>query len=65
MNTASAGAEALDLGRILVDAGDGVAEVGEAGAGNQADIACSDHGDAHGEGSLEGRRRTPDTEGIF
>ena len=42
-----AAVERLDLGRILVDAADVVAEIGKAGAGDQADIACSDHRDPH------------------
>ncbi|MNI47080.1 hypothetical protein D3C73_1015780 [compost metagenome] len=40
--------QALDLGSVLVDAGHRVAEIGETGAGHQADIARSNHGDAHG-----------------
>jgi len=36
-----------DLGLILVDTGHFVAEVGEAGPGNEADIAGADHGNAH------------------
>ena len=38
--------ELIDFRRILVDAGHLVAEVAEAGAGNQPDIAGSDDGDA-------------------
>ena len=38
----------LDLARVLVDAGDLVAEVGEADAGDEAHIAGSDHGEFHG-----------------
>ncbi len=48
-----AGLEALDLGGVLVDAGDLVAEVGEAGAGDQADIARTDHRNAHGALSIQ------------
>ena len=44
-----AAVERLDLGRILVDAADVVAEIRKAGAGNQSDIACSDHRDTHRE----------------
>ena len=36
-----------NLGRILVDAGHVVAEIGKAGPGNEADIAGADHGNAH------------------
>ena len=43
-----AAAQPRDLARVLVDAGDVDAELGEAGAGDQADIAGADHGDAHG-----------------
>ena len=38
---------AVDLGPVLVDAADAVAKVGEARAGNEADIAGADHRDAH------------------
>src|SRR5262245_54606750 len=37
-----------DLVGVLVDAGDGVAEVGKTGAGDQADITGTDHCNAHG-----------------
>ena len=37
-----------DLVGVLVDAGDVVAEIGKAGAGDQADIAGTDHRYAHG-----------------
>src|SRR5690606_10255972 len=37
-----------DLRGVLVDAHHFVAEVGKAGAGNQSDIARTDHGDFHG-----------------
>jgi hypothetical protein len=40
-------AQAGDLGGFLVDADDVMAELGEAGAGHQPDIARPDHGDAH------------------
>ena len=36
-----------DLGRVLVDAGDDMAEVRKAGTRDQADIACPDHGNPH------------------
>ena len=42
-----AGVEAVDLGRVLVDAGHMVAEIGEAGAGHEPDIAGADHRDTH------------------
>ena len=37
----------LDLGRVLIDADDVVAEIGKAGARNEADIARADHCNAH------------------
>ena len=40
-------AQGGDLGRVLVDADDLMAEFRQAGAGNQADIARADHRDAH------------------
>ena len=36
-----------DLGRIIVDAGDDVAELGKACAGNQADITRANHRNVH------------------
>ena len=42
-----AGVEAVDLARVLVDAGHLVAEIGEAGARNEPDIAGADHRDTH------------------
>ena len=45
----------LDLGLVLVDAGDLDAELGEAGAGHQPDIAAADHHDAHRSRSFLGR----------
>ena len=36
-----------DLAGVLVDAGHDMAEVGKAGAGDQADITRADHGNAH------------------
>ena len=36
-----------DLARVLVDAGDHMAEIGKAGPRHEADIARSDHRDAH------------------
>ena len=39
--------EHADLGRVLVDAGDLEAELGEAGAGHKADIAGADHRNPH------------------
>ena len=41
------GAQRFDLGRILVDAGDGMSEIGKTGPGNEAHIAGADHGNAH------------------
>ena len=37
----------VDLARILVHADDCMAEIGKAGSGHQANIACSDHRHAH------------------
>ena len=42
-----AGVQAVDLGLVLVDAGHVMAEIGEAGAGHEPDIAGADHRDAH------------------
>ncbi len=42
-----AGIEAVDLVLVLVDAGHMVAEIGEAGARHEPDIAGADHRDAH------------------
>src|SRR6185295_13725715 len=42
-----AAAELGDLGRVVVDTGDLVSEVGKAGAGDEPDIACADHGNTH------------------
>ena len=42
-----AAAQGCDLVGVLVDAGDLVAEIGKAGAGNQPHIARADHGNAH------------------
>ena len=39
--------ERRDPRRLLVDAGDMMAEIGEAGPGNETDIAGADHGYAH------------------
>ena len=38
--------------RVGLDDGDLGAELGEAGAGDEADITAADHCDAHGLGSL-------------
>ena len=43
----AAGLEQLDLGLVHVQAQHVVAEVGQAGAGHEADIAGSDDGDFH------------------
>src|SRR5256885_1136241 len=43
----AAGVEQLDLARVLVDAHHVVAAVGEAGAGDQADVAGADDRDPH------------------
>ena len=40
--------ELLDLAGILVDAGHRMAEIGETGAGNEADIAGTDDRNTHG-----------------
>jgi hypothetical protein len=40
-------AQRRDLLLVLVDAGDVMAEIGKARAGNKADIAGADHRDAH------------------
>src|SRR5687768_11025487 len=37
-----------DLGRVLVDAGHVMAEIGQARPGNEADVAGADHRDMHG-----------------
>ena len=42
-----AGSQRLDLGLILVDAGDHMAEIGEACPGHQSDIPRPDHRNAH------------------
>ena len=39
--------EAVDLGFVLVDAADLMAEVGKAGARNEPDITSADHRDTH------------------
>ena len=39
----------VDLARILVHAGDDMAEIGKAGPGHQPHIAGPDHRHAHGE----------------
>ena len=56
--------QALDLGRILIDAGDDMAEISKAGAGNKPDIARADHGYAHFSSSpLQACARAPALEG--
>ena len=45
----AAGLQGLDLARILVDADHLMAELRQAGAGNQPNIARADHGDTHGD----------------
>ena len=52
-------AQARDLAGILVDADHVVAELGEAGAGHQADIARPDHGDTHRFSLSAGARAAP------
>ncbi len=42
------GLQLADLLRVLVDAGDGPAGIGETGAADEADIARPDHGDPEG-----------------
>ena len=39
--------QGVDLAGVLVDAGHLMAEIGKAGAGDQADIARADHGNLH------------------
>jgi hypothetical protein len=51
----AAGFENADLLGIEVEAEHVVADIGEAGAGNQADVAGADHGDFHA-GSSPGER---------
>ena len=46
--------ERRDLAGILVDAGDLMAEIGKAGAGNEPDIAGADHGHAHSHSPFTG-----------
>jgi hypothetical protein len=46
--------EAGDLGGVDVGAEDVVADVGEAGADDEADVAAADDGDSHG-GEVSGR----------
>ena len=41
--------QSLDLGRVLVDAGDVVAEIRETCAGDEADITRTDHRYAHAD----------------
>jgi hypothetical protein len=41
-------AEGLDAGGVDVDGGDFVAESGEAGSGDEADVTATDDGDVHG-----------------
>ena len=48
-----AGLEPLDLGRIDVDADHVVADFGEAGAGDQADVAGAEYRDAHMQAVLQ------------
>ena len=43
----SPGVQPLDLLRVDVDADDVIAGIGEAGAGDEADVAGAENGDAH------------------
>jgi hypothetical protein len=50
--------EGRDFVGVLVDAHDVMAEIGEAGPGNETDITSADHGDAHDKtGKKNGERR--------
>src|SRR6266852_4793458 len=42
-----------DLSRILVDAGDDMAEIGKACAGHEPYVSCANHCDAHAAQSFE------------
>ncbi len=60
-----AGAQALDLGGVDVDAPDVAAELGEAGGRHQADVAGADHSDrgalwAHEAGKASGAGPLPE-----
>ena len=48
VNGDAAGLEQFDLGRVVIHADDLVADFGEAGAGDQADVAGADDGQFHG-----------------
>ena len=50
--------EALDLGRVDVDAPDIVAELGEAGGGHEADVSGADDPDRFSLGTAHSRRLT-------
>src|SRR4029077_20023613 len=47
-----------DLRPVPVDADHLMAEIGETGAGNKADIAGADHGDAHGSSVMKVTNRS-------
>ncbi len=47
VNRHLAARQSRDLRLVLVDANDLMAEIGKTGAGNKADIAGADHGNAH------------------
>jgi hypothetical protein len=48
VNGHAAGLEELDLGGVLIDADDLVADFGKAGPGHQTDITSSNDGQLHG-----------------
>src|SRR5262245_23409233 len=50
--------EGVDLAGVLVDAGHLMAKVGNAGARDEADIACSNHGNLHSRCSKRAPGRT-------
>ena len=50
--------------RVVVDAGDAMAEIGEANTGNEADIASADHAHAHTKGFLGPIQTAPSVTSI-
>ena len=57
--------QGCDLAGVLVDAGDLVAEIGKAGAGNQPHIARANHGNAHENQSVSMVNADPDFAGVL
>src|SRR5690348_3725556 len=47
VNRHAAAQKGLDLGSIMIDTNDFVAEVGKTSPGNKTDIASANHGNAH------------------